>query len=128
MSKYGVCSECGKYGVVNKYHVKYLELDGIDEIILLCPGHHVHEHLRKKKEFPERALEIHNVSKISFEKKRYKERHVFSFFDVVNPFWYVSELISYDTNTNHIGFVTQFTKSLGNGRNKIYGINGERKK
>lgn len=126
MVKYGICSECGKYGVINRHHVKYEELDGIEEIILLCPGHHVKEHLRIKSENPIRAQQIHEVTSKVAEKKRYAERHTFTFYNRVSPFWSVSELISYNINTNHIGFVTQFIKSLENNKNKTYGINGER--
>jgi hypothetical protein len=123
VTQYGYCSKCNNYGIINFHHNKYLELDGIDEEVVLCPGCHLKYHLKMKKENPNRALLEHKVTTKAFERKRRKTRKYLFFAITIEKHWSVSEIIAYNTVTDNLNVFTQFIHSIGNNRNITYGLN-----
>lgn len=103
-------------GEMVQHHVKYEEIHGEDEIVMMTKSDHIklHKKLRKEGKCNILAKELHAIASAGYNRTHQRIR----FFDTVAPNIGLIENILYNNNTGNIQYNSYFEAS--NSRKLIY--------
>jgi hypothetical protein len=110
----------GRDKLLVQHHVKYKELDGIDEVVMMNKADHIalHRRLRKEKKCKLPPKKLHEISSAAYrrtprgravKKRMYKKsRQIIEFYETVDSHISFVETIIYNSNTGNVRYRYRF--------------------